>query len=64
VYFLNSGHSKEIQSFKLENLNMAANEKILIVEALKRTDNVQVEAAKLLGISTYALNRRLKKMKN
>ncbi len=62
VFFLNSGHSKEIQSYKLENLNLAGNEQKLIMEAMKRTDNVQVEAAKILGISSYALNRRLKKI--
>jgi len=62
VFFLNSEQSKEIQSYKSENLELALNENRLIMEAMKRTDNVQVEAAKLLGISTYALNRRLKKM--
>ncbi|MEA1973604.1 MAG: sigma 54-interacting transcriptional regulator, partial [Candidatus Cloacimonadota bacterium] len=64
VYFLNSGHSEEIQSKNLVNLNLATNEKQLIMEALKRTGNVQIEAAKLLGIPAYTLNRRLKKMKN
>lgn len=47
-----------------ESLNLADNEKALIKEALKRTDNVKKEAANLLGITTYSLLRRLKKMEN
>ncbi|MCD4650609.1 MAG: sigma 54-interacting transcriptional regulator, partial [Candidatus Cloacimonetes bacterium] len=64
VYFLNSDRVEKNQNFRIENFNLADNENILIFNALKRTNNVQVEAAKLLGISPYALNRRLKKMTN
>lgn len=47
----------------LTNLNLHENENKLIITAMKKADNVQKNAAKLLGISPYALNRKLKKMK-
>ncbi len=43
------------------NLDLEEHEKILIHTALKRSDNVISNAAKLLGISPFALARRLKK---
>ena len=45
----------------LTNLNLQDNEKNLISKALKRTNNNQSKAAKLLGISRHSLIRRLEK---
>jgi transcriptional regulator with PAS, ATPase and Fis domain len=49
---------------KYETLDLAKNEEALIKLAMEKTNNVQVEAAKLLGISPYALLRRLKKTRS
>ena len=61
IYFSKLKSEKEITKFK--TLNLTKNEKMLIKEALKKADNVKTEAARLLGISYYSLNRRLKKWK-
>ncbi len=42
-------------------LNLMENEKKLILIALKESNNVKTRAAELLGISIYALSRKLKK---
>lgn len=44
-----------------DNLNLDYNEKLLILEALARSNNNQSKAAILLGISRHALIRRLEK---
>ncbi|MCF7793859.1 MAG: sigma 54-interacting transcriptional regulator [Candidatus Cloacimonetes bacterium] len=44
------------------NLHLAQAEERLIRLALQKCDNVQVKAAKLLGISPFSLSRKLKKM--
>ncbi len=62
IFLVNSNQSNSSVKEELNNLNLEENENKLIAEALRRTNNVQVEAAKLLGISPYALYRRLKKM--
>ncbi|MCF7868084.1 MAG: sigma 54-interacting transcriptional regulator [Candidatus Cloacimonetes bacterium] len=46
------------------NLNLAEVEKEAVFEALKRCNNSQREAAKLLGLSESALSRKIKKLKN
>lgn len=46
---------------KPQTLNLAENEAVLIKRALKEANNVKSDAARLLGISPYALLRRLKK---
>jgi transcriptional regulator with PAS, ATPase and Fis domain len=61
VYSLQAVQTKTVSAESIKNLNLAENERELISEAMRRTDNVQVKAATLLGISTYTLNRRLKK---
>ncbi len=45
------------------NLNLESNERQLITIAMNQTNKVMTEAAKLLGISPYALARRIKKYK-
>jgi len=45
-----------------ENLNLLDTERRLIKEALRRTNGVQAEAAKLLGLSKRALHYRLQKL--
>ncbi len=45
-----------------DNLHLAQAEERLIRLALQKCDNVQVKAAKLLGISPFSLSRKLKKM--
>ncbi len=45
----------------LLNLNLIETEKLLIQRAMKAANNIQIEACKLLGISHYALHRKLKK---
>jgi transcriptional regulator with GAF, ATPase, and Fis domain len=45
------------------NLNLEDLEKQAIVDALEATNNVQNEAAKLLGISARKLNFKMKKLK-
>jgi len=62
IYFWDAAKNTETGSKKFETLNLKANERELIMQALQQTNNVQVEAAKLLGISPSALSRRLKKM--
>jgi len=47
---------------KLPTINDAV--KMLLREALRRTDNNQSSAAKILGLSQSALNKRLKKISN
>jgi transcriptional regulator with PAS, ATPase and Fis domain len=49
---------------KLENLpSLSSSTRLLIDEALRRSNGNQTIAAKLLGISKQALSRRLKNMK-
>lgn len=62
IFSLQTVQPKPASTKNIKNLNLADNEQELIAEAMRRTDNVQVKAAKLLGISTYTLNRRLKKI--
>ncbi|MBP7563727.1 MAG: sigma-54-dependent Fis family transcriptional regulator, partial [Candidatus Cloacimonetes bacterium] len=50
-----------IQTFS--NMNLSDMERILINQAMIKCNNVQIEACKLLGISSYSLNRKLKKFK-
>jgi len=47
----------------LSNMNLSDMERILINQAMIKCNNVQIEACKLLGISSYSLNRKLKKFK-
>ncbi len=47
----------------LSNMNLAEMEKSLISQAMIKCNNVQVDASKLLGISSYTLNRKLKKLR-
>lgn len=54
-------NSKIDDTAVFDNLDLAANEKKLISLAMDKADNVITNAAKLLGISSYALSRRLKK---
>ncbi|MCD4819618.1 MAG: sigma-54 dependent transcriptional regulator [Candidatus Cloacimonetes bacterium] len=46
---------------KIRNLNLIDNEKILVREALFETKNNRTHAAKLLGLSRFALIRRMQK---
>ncbi len=55
---------REDKKTDFSSLNLADWETTLIEKAMQRTDNVQAKAAKLLGISPYALNRKLKKMRS
>ena len=50
-------------SNKFTVLNIKQNEKMLIKAALKETDNNQIKAAKILGISRHTLMRRISKLK-
>ena len=52
----------ESNSIKTSNLNLKQNEETLINEAMEKCGHIQLHAAKLLGISPYSLNRKLKKM--
>jgi len=63
VFFENEAEpiSSSGENFPLMKLHEM--EMKLIEEAMKRAGNVQAVAAKMLGISPYALNRRLKKIK-
>jgi two-component system, NtrC family, response regulator AtoC len=49
------------ESFEFDDLDLENNEIKLIHAAMEKTGNVITNAAKLLGISSYALSRRLKK---
>ena len=64
IFSLKAVQTKTASAENLKNLNLKENERELISEAMRRSGNVQVKAAKLLGISTYTLNRRLKKIKD
>jgi DNA-binding NtrC family response regulator len=48
---------------KEENINLKLNERELIISALKKSNWVQKDAAKLLGISSRVINYKIKKMK-
>jgi DNA-binding NtrC family response regulator len=48
---------------KEENINLRLNERDLIITALKQSNWVQKDAAKLLGISSRVINYKIKKMK-
>jgi len=48
---------------KAENINLKSNERELIIAALKKSNWVQKDAAKLLGISSRVINYKIKKMK-
>ncbi len=45
------------------NLNLAECEKNIILNAMQQAGNVQLKAARLLGISPYALSRKMKKIR-
>jgi len=62
LVFLNLTKSITLAENDLLSLDLKANEINFIKLAMKRTNNVQVQAAKLLGISPFALNRKLKNM--
>lgn len=53
--------NKKVEHKAKENLDLEANERYLIKTAMGKSRNVVSEAAKLLGISPYALSRRIKK---
>ena len=57
-------HGGELTDVMDEGLDhwMASTERRLIVAALKETDGVQVQAARLLGISERSLWHRVKKL--
>ncbi|OQY40212.1 MAG: hypothetical protein B6226_00345 [Candidatus Cloacimonetes bacterium 4572_65] len=59
ISFNRESDKKEIS--KVINLNIEENEVFLIKQALNKTGGIKSEAAKLLGISYYALKRRLDK---
>jgi transcriptional regulator with PAS, ATPase and Fis domain len=54
--------STSLPNTDFPTLNLAETEKRMIEKAMRVSGNVQVKAAKLLGISPYSLNRKLKKM--
>ncbi len=60
-YFPIDTHSASIKTTKQSNLNLAINEKLLIMSALKKATFVQSKAARFLGISRDALSRKRKK---
>lgn len=62
ILFLEPETKKKELNINRDNYNLWENEKQLILEALQKTNNVKTEAAKLLGISPFALYRRLKKL--
>ena len=54
---------KHIDDPQLEtNFNLKQTEEMLIIKAMEKCNHVQLHAAKLLCISPFALNRKLKKM--
>jgi len=57
-YYDNNSNANEISE---ENLDLQLAEKKLIRKALQRADNNKTKAAKLLNISWYALDRKMKK---
>lgn len=59
----NTSGSQNIQTIHT-NLNIEENEILLIKQAMIKSNYIKTEAAKLLGISPYALARRLNKFKN
>jgi transcriptional regulator with PAS, ATPase and Fis domain len=62
VLLLEPETRKQNIDLKRVNFNLWENEKKLILAAMKKSNNVKTEAAKLLGISPFALRRRLKKI--
>lgn len=62
LYFIDSPNVEELKGKKFTTLNLKANERQIIKQAMLKTNYVQTEAAKLLGISPSALCRRLKKL--
>jgi DNA-binding NtrC family response regulator len=60
----NQQHDDGLAKVKSDGLDnwLAAKERDLIIEALKETDGVQVQAARLLGISERSLWHRVKKL--
>jgi transcriptional regulator with PAS, ATPase and Fis domain len=63
IFPSNETATSESKHIAFPSLNLAETERILINSAMQKAGNVQVQAAKLLGISPYALNRKLKKMR-
>jgi transcriptional regulator with PAS, ATPase and Fis domain len=57
-----AGYTKQTEAVWYSNLQLAYNEEHLIKLAMQKCNGVQAKAAKLLGISPFALNRKLKKM--
>jgi DNA-binding NtrC family response regulator/uncharacterized protein HemY len=63
IHFLKIAESATKDEPKEYNFNLQENETRLMMLAMKKCNNVQVKAAKLLGITPYTLNRRLKKLR-
>lgn len=62
VFHVKRSKSKDIKtSSELPRLNLESLEKQAIYSAMAESKNVKTEAARLLGITSYALHRRLKK---
>jgi len=55
--------NKKIPGNNVINFNISQNEDSLIKAALKKTNNNQTEAAKILGISRHTLMRRIAKLR-
>ncbi len=51
-----------VTSKKYTSLNLRQNEKSIIIEALQQAKNVKLKTASLLGISPYALRRKMFKL--
>ncbi len=50
-----------VQSFSEDQMNLPAVERVLLQEALRRTEGNQVQAAALLGVSRMVLRNRMKR---
>ncbi|MCF7794384.1 MAG: sigma 54-interacting transcriptional regulator [Candidatus Cloacimonetes bacterium] len=62
IYLLqNPDSGTQFSETDFSTLHLETLEKNAILKALKESDNVKTEAAKLLGITSYALLRRIKK---
>jgi DNA-binding NtrC family response regulator len=59
----NDDKNDSISDMEDGNLNLELNERKLIVAALEKSNWVQKDAAKLLGINSRVINYRIKKMK-
>jgi transcriptional regulator with PAS, ATPase and Fis domain len=62
IYNLNINiDNKQVNSIASSTLHLETLEKQAICQAMKKTNNIKTDAAKLLGITVYSLRRRLEK---